>query len=275
MTSKSAARSYTSANIRRWRCGPTSAISAAVMLIAQRRGDHGLQGRQRARRRGGEQGDIVAGGGEPVTEVGDDPLRTSVRGGRHVFVERGQLSDAHQEASFAVRLQWSQIAEAGSIPQPALGTGVRGRRQGHQGRLAQPGHRTAKIEVGTEIGGRRGLHGGSLPGHVSGQSPQFRGFWSPNRSPAAARLATFVAPLDAHADSVPAVGGPAVLTVVEGRALRHQRSRRRHTEAASTASCTTDRRHLSRFVITVDGGLADSHRQQHPHSVRGARRRTG
>ena len=62
-----------------------------------------------------------------------------------------------------------------------------------------------------------------------------------------------VAPLDAHADSVPAVGGPAVLTVVEGRAFAIS-DRGGDIRGGVHGFVHTDRRHLSRFVITVDGG---------------------
>ena len=61
------------------------------------------------------------------------------------------------------------------------------------------------------------------------------------------------APLDAHADSVPAVGGPAVLTVVEGRAFAIS-DRGGDIRGGVHGFVHTDRRHLSRFVITVDGG---------------------
>ncbi len=60
------------------------------------------------------------------------------------------------------------------------------------------------------------------------------------------------APLDAHADSVPAVGGPAVLTVVEGRAFAIS-DRGGDIRGGVHGFVHTDRRHLSRFVVRSTG----------------------
>ena len=130
--------------------------------ITQRCADHRLQNGPRPRGAGGEQGDLVTGCGQPVTEIGDDALCPAVGGGRNVLVERGDLGDAHHEASFAVPCSGCEVAEARSIPARTLRTGVRRRSLRHQlGSAAGAWHR--KDRGGTLVGGRGRLHAASLP----------------------------------------------------------------------------------------------------------------